>query len=68
MTTATFGGSIVGPGGASFLIGDRGPSGLERPTDHLVFHGVRTDPSFHRALYVDDLVWDGPTPHVVLNR
>jgi arabinan endo-1,5-alpha-L-arabinosidase len=54
LSTTIFGGSVVGPGGMSVLRG----SGDSR----IVFHGVRSDPTFHRGLYVDDLSWRHGVP------
>lgn len=56
LSTALFGGSVVGPGGVSVLRG----GGDSR----IVFHGVRSDPAFHRGLYVDDLSWRHGVPVV----
>jgi beta-xylosidase len=49
LSTALFGGSVVGPGGMSVLRGGA--------DSRIVFHGVRSDPAFRRGLHVDDLSW-----------
>lgn len=61
MTTRGMKGSVIGPGGASFLAhGARG---------HLVaFHGVRNNPSFYRAMYLARLDWRGATPVVTVKE
>lgn len=54
LSTMLFGGSVVGPGGMSVLRGSR--------DSRIVFHGVRSAPTFHRGLYVDDLSWRHGVP------
>jgi len=67
LSTTAFGGAVTGPGGMSVLRGNGGRAEQRRPggatgDSEIVFHGVRSDPGFHRALYVDHLSWSGGTP------
>jgi beta-xylosidase len=52
MTTTSLKGTVIGPGGASFL------------DDLVTFHGVRHTPEFYRGAYVARLSWRGSTPRV----
>ncbi|MGW0229198.1 glycoside hydrolase family 43 protein [Actinopolymorpha singaporensis] len=61
MTTRSLKGSAIGPGGASFLTEGR-------QGEVVVFHGVRNTPSFHRAMYVARLKWNGATPVVSVTK
>ncbi|MEV6394724.1 family 43 glycosylhydrolase [Streptomyces sp. NPDC051907] len=57
MTTASFSGTVVGPGGQDVVTG---PDGRDR----IVFHGWRGDGARHRAMYVADLGFANGLPVV----
>lgn len=50
MTTAYFNALVSGPGGASVVSDASG--------DHIVFHGVKLAPSWHRPMFVSDITWN----------